>query len=249
MDEVLSNLVQSAGEEYTHPLIEVPKEVKSVLIIAVASDRGQCGSFNTNIFRNVKKFIDIELPAEYPNAIAHVIPVGKRTCGFFRKEPYDLIKEFSGIFQNLQFSVAKEIATIAKTKFVSGEVQRVYIFFNEFKNMMTQIPSMHVILPFEPKKIAAAKTDKYNIDYIYEPDQKSILDNLLPKNLDIQIWRTLLESFAAEQAARMMAMESATNNSNEIVKHLELVFNKERQAAITKEMLEIVSGANALKKS
>ena len=250
--EVLGNLVETVGENYNHPLIEKRKEVNAVAIITIASDRGLCGSFNNNLFRQTQNYVDNELLKENPKMKIYYSVVGKRTVQFFKRQSVNLIGEYSGIFSNLDFSIAKEIVNIAKTAFFEGKVDRVMVSFNEFKNVIVQRPKMIQLLPIEStvdeKTKKLSEKEKFNLDYIFEPDQKEILDELLPKHIEIQLWRTLLESFAAEQAARMMAMENATNNAYDLIKHLELVYNKARQAAITKEMLEIVSGAEALKK-
>ena len=248
LSDILTNLVETAAEDYSHPLIEKHKRVNSIAIVIIASDRGLCGSFNTNLFRMVMNHINNELPVEYPGAKRTLIPVGKRCCQFFRRQNVEIIKEFPGVFLSLKFSIAKDIVNLVSNGFIRKEFDKVIVFYNEFKNLISQVPSVITLLPIEHKKTEEKTQEKYISNYIYEPDQKSILDELLPKHLDIQLWRTLLESNAAEQAARMMAMENATNNAHDLIKYLELVFNKARQAAITKEMLEIVSGADALKK-
>lgn len=250
--EILGNLVQAVGEGYSHPLIEKRKETKGITLISIASDRGLCGSFNNSLFRFVLNYIDSNIAKEYPGVKINHITVGKRTGQFFKKQNVELLKDYSGIFSNLNFSVAKDIVNIAKNQYFEGKTDKVLIAFNEFKNVIIQRPKIIQLLPIESTNDGTLKKEadkeKFNLDYIFEPEQKAILDDLLPKYIDIQLWRTLLESFAAEQAARMMAMENATKNANDLIQHLELVFNKARQAAITKEMLEIVSGAEALKK-
>lgn len=250
LSEVLANLVSAVGENYSHPLINKPKKHKNCLLIIISAERGLCGSFNSNLYRFTKNYIKEELLQQNQELKISIIPVGKRSCQFFAKEDYPIIKEFSGVFQKLNYQTSKEIIDISSKLFINGEIDKVIVIFNEFVNLIKQVPSTIQLLPIdcnESIKRDETKT-KYNLDYIFEPDQHSILDNLLPKNLEIQLWRALLESNAAEQAARMMAMENATTNAQELIKHLELVFNKARQAAITKEMLEIVSGAEALKK-
>ncbi|MFH1051580.1 MAG: ATP synthase F1 subunit gamma [bacterium] len=250
--DILGNLVEAVGEDYNHPLIDKRKEVKGITIITIASDRGLCGSFNNNLFRFVLNYTNNDLSKEYPNAKINLLTVGKRTGQFFKKQNIELIKDYSGIFSNLNFTVAKDIVNIVKSEYIAGKVDKVIIAFNEFKNVIVQKPKLIQLLPIEATHEKEVKKENEkalaNLDYIFEPEQKSILDELLPKHVDIQLWRTLLESFAAEQAARMMAMENATKNANDLIKHLQLVYNKARQAAITKEMLEIVSGAEALKK-
>ncbi len=247
LDEVLSNLVDSIGDDYENPLITQRKTIKNIAVIAIVADRGLCGSFNSNLMRNVSKYITEDFPEEYPNATAKLILVGKKAHSNLKVNNPFIIRKFEGIFQSLQFTVAKEIVDIAKTGFINGEFDKVLVFFNEFKNLLTQVPRKINLLPIEPKE-SVSQNSKFNIDYIFEPNKDQILDDLLPKSLDIQLWRTLLESNAAEQASRRMAMDNATKNANDLVKQLELQFNKERQAAITTEMLEIVGGANALKK-
>ncbi|MDA3842774.1 MAG: ATP synthase F1 subunit gamma [Candidatus Kapabacteria bacterium] len=246
LGDVLTNLVNSVGDEYSHPLIKSSSDVKKIAVITIASDRGLCGGFNTNLFKLAMKTIEGQFAEEYPGAECFHFPVGKRTAQFIKKQDVKVVKEYIDIFRKLDFSHAKDIAKIVSDGFVSGEYDKVFIFFNKFVNIVRQEPSMVQLLPIESDAQEDASTA--NADYIYEPAQKSILDELLPKHIDIQVWRGLLESYAAEQAARMVAMQNATKNANDLIDHLELVFNKARQAVITTEMLEIVGGAEALSK-
>ncbi|MGA2296821.1 MAG: ATP synthase F1 subunit gamma [FCB group bacterium] len=248
LSDMLGNLVESVGEEYTHPLVQKHTSVNNIAVICIASDRGLCGSFNANLIRYTTNQIENEILKENPSAKITVFPVGKKACSFYKKYKYPVSKEYPGIFAKLKFEEAKSIVSEVSSRYIEQDFDQVYIFFNAFKNVITQVPSQIMLLPIE-KTEQATDHKKINIDYIFEPDEKAILDVLLPKHLDIQLWRTLLESNAAEQAARMMAMDNATTNARELITHLELVFNKARQAAITKEMLEIVSGAEALKKA
>jgi len=247
---LISNLIEAVGEEYSHQLIEQRKHIKNIAIIVIASDRGFCGSFNTNINKFAKNFANNELAKEYPDAIIHIISIGRRSVNYFRKENFEIFLEYPGLFKTLEFSTAKEISELMSLKFTEGKFDRVYVFFNAFKNLITQIPTQKLLLPIvsQTTEINIQKS-QFNVDYIFEPDQKSILDSLLPISLNTQIWRSLIESAGAEEAARMMAMETATNNANDLIKHLELIYNKERQSSITKEMLEIVSGAESLRKA
>mgnify|MGYP000648684608 CR=1 FL=1 len=249
MNEVLTNLVSAVGEDYSHPLIN-KKNPQNYTLIVISAERGLCGSFNSNLYRFTKNYINDEILKENSEANISIIPVGKRSCQFFAKENYRVIKEFSGIFQKLDYLQSKQIVEFASKLFIEGHTDKIIVIFNEFVNLIKQVPNVIQLLPIEHSKEKEIEVkQKYNLDYIFEPAKHLILDNLLPKNLEIQLWRTLLESNAAEQAARMMAMENATTNAQELIKHLELVFNKARQASITKEMLEIVSGAEALKKA
>lgn len=265
MNEIIANLVESVGEDYSHPLLQTRSEVKNIVAIIISSDRGLCGSFNNNLFKFATNLITHELAEKYPGAKVQIIPVGKKTCAYYAKSDLPVVKEFQGIFQTLKFETVKEIISLVDTKFASGEIDRVIVLNNEFKNLITQVPGQKTLLPIEPnsinvdldlvkkkkkqEEVTAQSESKVNIDYIFEPGKAEILDELLPTNLDMQLWRALLESNAAEQAARMMAMENATTNALDLIKHLQLVFNKARQASITTEMLEIVSGAEALKKA
>ena len=246
--EVMQNLIASVGEDYSNPLVQKRSAVNNIALIVIASDRGLCGGFNNNLFKVVTNYIDKELPNEYPDANVKLITVGKKTVQFFNKRDYEVIKRYPGIFQDLNFTTAQEIVNIVSNAYMKGEIDKVVIHFNWFKNVITQVPNKVTLLPIEPDSQDEDSADT-SVDYIFEPERTEILDNLLPKHLDIQLWRTLLESYAAEEAARMMAMENATNNANDLVKELEMIFNRERQAAITKEMLDIVGGANALKKA
>lgn len=244
LGDTLSNLVDSAGENYSHPLMNKPKEIKNIAAVVIAADRGFCGSFNFNLYRYATKYIQDEIISkDYPTANIHYIPVGLKACDLLKHD--NILQKYPGIFANLNFSIALEISDLLKNKFISGDIDKVIIFYNAFKNIISQVPSVTNLLPIENIS-AEKKVDKFNLDYIFEPNQKSILDELLPKHINIQVWRAILESNAAEQAARMMAMENATNNAKELITHLELQYNKKRQEIITTEMLEIVSGANAL---
>lgn len=244
IESITGNLIEAVGEEFSHPLIEKHSEVKNIVVIPVGSDRGLCGSFNNNLFKFTGTYITEHLAKEFPEANVKVIPIGKRAVNFYRKEKFEIIAEFPGVFIDLDFKSVKNIIQVVYDKYTNFEIDRVIVFFNEFKNLLNQIPSVHTLLPIEPTN--DDKDKDANFDYIFEPNEKDILNNLIPTNLDIQLWKSLLESNAAEQAAKMMAMENATNNANELIKNLELIYNKARQSTITTEILEIVSGAEAL---
>ncbi len=248
---ILANLVESVGEEYKNPLVQKPKETNNYVFIVIASDRGMCGSFNNSLFREAIDHFELKIKKANPKASVKIIAVGKRTVQFFRKRDYEVLKEYSDVFASLNFSLAKDINAQVQNRFLHHDIDKVIIFFNEFKNVLIQKPASLTLLPIEQEEKAAnvnEQKSKINVDYIFEPNQTEILDELLPKHLDIQVWRALLESHAAEHAARRMAMENATNNAKDLIIHLEMVFNKKRQEKITTEMLEIVTGANALKK-
>ncbi|GDX64459.1 ATP synthase gamma chain [Chlorobiota bacterium] len=241
--EVLSNLAGSASEDYYHPLLRKPDTFKHIVLIVISSDRGLCGSFNTNVLRLASHYIDHTIPAEFPQAKVSVVSVGRRSTQFFAKRTQPVLAAFPDIFAQLQFSTAAEIAGIVANGFINEEFDRVMIFNNEFKSIIKQETTVRQLLPVESVK----QESSVNNDYIFEPSRGDIMDAILPKFVNTLVWKGLLESNAAEQAARMMAMESATTNARDLIRSLQLSYNKARQASITTEMLEIVGGAEALK--
>jgi F-type H+-transporting ATPase subunit gamma len=244
LSEVLSNLA-SSDMDFIHPFFDKREEVGNVLVIVVSSDRGLCGAFNANLFRVATQTIETNIKKQYPKAKVHLISIGKRAVSFFSKRNYNTVASLPDVFAKLNFETVLEIAPIVTEGFINGTYDRVHIIFNEFKSVIRQEVQTVQLLPVESTK--KAEKAKSSVDYIYEPSREEILENLLPKYLNLQIWRALLDSNAAEQAARMMAMDNATTNAKDLINVLQLEYNKARQAAITKEMLEIVGGAEALK--
>ena len=241
--EVLSNLAGSASEDYFHPLLRKPEVIKHIAIVVISSDRGLCGSFNANVLRMAQMYIEQTIPSEFPQAKVSVIAVGRRSTQFFAKSSHTVIASYPEVFAQLKFSTASEIAGIVANGFINEEFDRVMIFNNEFKSIIKQETTCKQLLPVE----SVANESATNNDYIFEPSRSDIMDTILPKFVNTLVWKGLLESNAAEQAARMMAMESATTNARDLIRSLQLSYNKARQASITTEMLEIVGGAEALK--
>ena len=210
-----------------------------MLLIVVTADKGLCGGFNTNIIKAASGFIN---KAGSPIALGLV---GRKGRDFFKRRGFEVRIEEIGIFQRVKYADAKRIAEAAIEEFTSGRVSKVFIVYNEFKSVMQQRVTTEQLLPI-PKGEAGGKAPVAgDIDYLYEPGQAQILGDLLPKHIEIQVYRALLESAAAEHAARMTAMDAATKNSGEIIDTLTLYMNKVRQAAITREIIEVVSGASA----
>jgi F-type H+-transporting ATPase subunit gamma len=235
---VLNGLVANV-EPDSHPLLRLPDQSTGrILLIVVTADRGLCGSFNTNITKAAGQFIVNE-------GRGHEIAlglVGRKGRDFFKRRGFDVRYETTGIFQRLSFAHAAEIAETAMTAFTSGDVSSVYLVYNEFKSVMAQRLVMERLLPIprlEPQATSQA------IDYLYEPGPDEIFKDLLPRHVQVQIYRALLESNAAFFAAQMTAMDAATRNSAEMIENLTLYMNKVRQAAITREIIEVVSGASA----
>lgn len=244
LQKILGNLA-AAETDFVHPFFESRAEVRSVLVIAVSSDRGLCGAFNTNLLRATTLRL-AALKKQHPDAAITIIPVGRRAVSALRKRSEEIVREYPDIFLKLDFSTAKDIAEYSADAFLGGRADRVEIIYNEFVSVIRQEQKVLQLLPIAPSIGEEAQKATTVVDYIFEPTRADILDQLLPIYLNMQVWRTLLESNAAEQAARMMAMENATSNAKDLINSLQLIYNRERQAAITKEMLEIVGGAEAL---
>lgn len=246
LSEILSNLAL-AEEQFAHPFFQVRKDVTSIAFLVITSDRGLCGSFNTTILRSAVTYIS-ELKEKYPTAKLSLVLVGKKSIAQLSKTEEFVQEQFPDVFGKLQFSTAFSIASLLSEGFLNYDYDLVTMIYSEFKSLIKQVPTIQQLLPIVPETTTTAtNTKKKTVDYIYEPNREEILDTLLPKYLNMQVWKGLLESNAAEQAARMMAMDAATNNANDLIKILKLSYNKARQAAITTEMLEIVGGAEALK--
>lgn len=243
LQQILANLA-SAETDFVHPFFEARTEVTSIAVVAVSSDRGLCGAFNTNLLRAVHQRLD-QIAREHPQAQVSVVPVGRRAVSALNKRSEELLRQYPDVFLRLDFTTAVDIAELLSSGFLAGRFDRVEVLYNEFVSVIRQEVRTMQLLPIA----ATAKADGAQntaVDYIFEPTRADILDTLLPMYLNTQVWRTLLDSNAAEQAARMMAMENATNNARDLINTLQLLYNRERQAAITKEMLEIVGGAEAL---
>ena len=244
--ELLRHLL-SAQKDFENPLF-VEREVKSIALIVVTSDRGLCGAFNMNIIRTAELMIKGELIEFHHNGKLQLYCVGKKGNDYFTKRNYPVVGSYPGIFSNLKFEFASGLIKELTNKYLSGEIDKVLVVYNEFKSVIQQKTTSVQIVPIKPFETEANETASA-ADYIYEPDRTSIINALLPKHLNTQMWTILLESYAAELGARMTAMDMATENAKELIRSLQLTFNKVRQASITKEILEIVSGANALKES
>lgn len=231
------------------------RKVTNIALVIVTADRGLCGSFNTNIIRKSLSLIE-ERQRELPQGgKVKLICIGKKGFEYFsrHKKNFEIVGNFVGLFKKtIDYVWVKEITERLVDGFLREEFDRIEIIYNEFKSIVQQRIVVEQFLPVVPKfeTVKPSKGLKVPIiEYIYEPDVSTILKDLLPKYLEAQILRVLLESNAAEQAARMTAMDNATENANELLRYLQLVFNKTRQAIITKEMLEIAGGAEALRKA
>jgi F-type H+-transporting ATPase subunit gamma len=244
ISEMLSHLVNEE-EIVSHPFLK-PAVVSRICVIVVTSDRGLCGAFNTNIIKEAVRYINVE--QRTGEVKAKLFTVGKKATDYFSKRNYDVIAKNTGLFSSLEIGSALEIYNEVLSRFEKKEFDKVVVIYNQFVSMVQQKIIVEQILPI-PIKVNSTSEKSAPENYIFEPDQKSIFDYLIPKQLKAQFWKILLESNAAELGARMTAMDNATTNAQELIRTLNITYNKERQASITKEILEIVSGANALKAS
>jgi F-type H+-transporting ATPase subunit gamma len=223
------------------------REENKILIVAVSSDRGLCGSFNSNVFKAVNRIIEEKYPEQYRKGDVTVLSIGKKTADYFGKRKCNLIGDYTLMYSALSFENVSAAANFIMNSFREGKFDKVELVYNEFKNVATQILRTEQFLPILPPK--QEKAGGNQIDYIYQPSQEEILTGLIPKSLAVQLYKAVLDSNAAEHGARMTAMDKATENAGELLKQLKLTYNRTRQAAITKEILEIVGGAEALKSS
>ncbi len=250
LDEMLSSLAQARSDAgmAPHPLMAVRPQ-KRVEVVLLTSDRGLCGGFNANIIRRGQRFVVEEGPRFDKLQFS---TIGRRGRDFARTKKLETRKDYAGFFGKLRFAMAKEVADDLIAEYQNGELDAVYLLYNEFKSAITQNISLKQLLPIVPpaKETRAAQAGVQGLitpEHLFEPSRKAVLEQLLPKQLAMQIWRSLLESEASEHGARMTAMDSATKNASDMIASLTLQYNRARQAAITKELMEIVSGAEAMK--
>lgn len=240
----LLQYLASSMETAISPLLE-EREVTRVCLVVVAADRGLCGAFNSNLLKSAVNLIHTKYDDLNRAGNLDIICIGKRSVDFFAKRDYNVIGTYAGIFNSLDFSTAQQIINQMSTGFLERRFDKVEVIYNEFKSVVKQDVAVDQLLPIPKLEVTDSPTAP--LDYIFEPSRDEILNALLPKHLNTQMWNVLLESNAAEQGARMTAMENATRNAKDLVRELRRSYNKARQTAITTEILEIVSGAEALK--
>lgn len=244
--EVLQHLL-NVEKNFNDPLF-TERPIKRVAMVVVTSDRGLCGSFNMNVIRTAEELANTEYAELRKENNLLLYCVGKKGNDHFTKRAYNVVGSYPGIFARLKFEFASGLIKELTSKYVSGEIDKVVVIYNEFKSVIQQKTVLEQLFPI-PRFESAAEQSSASVDYIYEPDKVKIISALLPKHLNAQMWRVLLDSYAAELGARMTAMDMATENAKELIRTLNITYNKVRQASITTEISEIVSGANALKES
>jgi len=238
--ERVFNSVASRTDSSRHPLLAERVAGDKTLLVIITADRGLCGSFNANVIKAATHFV---LEHKFKREEVALALVGRKGRDLLIRRGFDVRYEETGLFQNVKWSSAQKIAQTCITEFTTGDVTNVYLVYNQFKSMIAQQVVVEQLLPI-PRK--APETPGEAIDYLFEPDPEQLLNSLLPFHVAVQIMRALVESSAAEHAARMTAMENATRNASEMVDQLTLYMNKVRQAAITREIIEVVSGAQSV---
>ncbi len=259
LGEIISHLKQHIDPS-AHELFQPREEVKNVLLIIVTADRGLAGAFNANIIKLAEQTIKERYEAYHAAGNLHLICIGRKSHEYFRRRGHQLVGDFRGVFNDLDFEDASRIVNAAVEGYQEGRWDEVQVIYNEFKNTISQNRIVEPLLPIPPDQFrtpvmervverVAQKKDGQSVDYIFEPNPVSILNVLVPRFLHFTVWRALLESNAAEQGARMVAMDNATSNAEDLMRDLKLKYNRARQDAITKELIEITSGADALGKA
>ena len=239
LNDILFNLSNSVTNE-----LFLERDVKKVLVVIIGSDKGLCGSFNSNV---LKMFSSFNAGSGINSNAMSVLPIGKKTYDFFKKNNFNLIDKYWNMLNGFNYENASEIFNFIVGSYVNSEFDKVVIIYNEFKNVAVQKSVVEDLLPIS-KSIKGQNENNTNYNFIFEPNKAKIIEKLIPQTLKTQLLKAVLESNASEQGSRMTAMSQATDNAGELLKELRLTYNRTRQAAITKEILEIVGGAEALSK-
>lgn len=243
LSEILLNVSSGTDTEVANPFTE-ERPVEKVLLVTITSDKGLCGPFNSNVFKTTSSLVDQKYHEVREAGNLTIMPIGKRALDFYKKRKAKLVSDYAMLFGSLNFEEARKAVEYAMDEFLQEKYDRVELVYNEFKNVATQVLRTEQLLPMVPGP--AQENGTARGEYIYEPSKVEIIEELIPKSLKLKFYTALLESNASEHGARMMAMDKATENAGELLKELRLTYNRTRQAAITKEILEIVAGAEAL---
>jgi F-type H+-transporting ATPase subunit gamma len=242
MQEMLTNIVSSLSGDMDLPLAD-ERDVERVLIIPITSDRGTCGAYNSNIIKAAKQTIDTKYAAQAAKGNVTILPIGKKGYEYFQRHGYKLVDTYWSLFSDLSFENVRRAAIYAQEAFLNKEYDRVELVYSQFKNAATQIFVSEPYLPIP--KVETTENQKQT-DFIFEPSKEVLIQELMPKILNTQVYKAILDANASEHGARMTAMDKATENAAEILRSLKISYNRARQAAITTELTEIVSGAAAL---
>jgi F-type H+-transporting ATPase subunit gamma len=246
LKEILQNLsasVESAGDN----VFARQSKPEKVLLIVLTSNRGLCGAFNSNIIKATLQCVNDKYLPAFDNGNLSLMTIGRKGTEFFTKRGFKIVSSHDALYNELTWENCSAIANDLMKSFASNEYDRIEIVYNQFRNAAVQKIIVEQFLPIEPPAVDPLAIKSNQTDYIFEPSQEEIVSQLIPKSLKIQFYKALLDSYASEHGARMTAMHQATDNARDLIKELNLAYNKARQASITKEILEIVSGAEALK--
>jgi F-type H+-transporting ATPase subunit gamma len=245
LHDILVNLSQSLADAEIENIFARKSSPEKILIVIVTSNRGLCGAFNANVVKEAKRLLADKYYDQYRKGGVNFLAIGKKGYDLLRKQGFRIASEYNNLLNNLTFENTAVIAEKIMGDFIRGDIDKVEIIYNHFKNAAVQILTDEVFLPVETTP--ASETKGPPADYIYEPDSESIMKDLIPTSLKIQFYKAVLDSFVSENGARMTSMHKATDNATEMIRDLTLQYNKARQAAITNQILEVVSGAEALK--
>lgn len=245
LQEILTGLTQSLGESDVVNVFGRNSEPEKILLVVITSNRGLCGAFNSNVIKETKRVIVEKYPDQFDKDNITLLTIGKKGYDYFRKLNIKMLPEKNSLFNNLNFENCVAVAEAIMNSFVAGEYDRIEIVYNQFKNAAVQYLTDETFLPVSAGNHGNNKFQA--TDYICEPGKEEIVKELIPKSLKIQFYKAVLDSFVAEHGARMTAMHKATDNATTMIRELTLQYNKARQAAITNQILEVVSGAEALK--
>lgn len=242
LQEMLSNIVSNTSSDMELPLAE-ERTPERILMIPITSDRGLCGAYNANVNKLTKQVIAEKYAAQFEKGNVTILPLGKKGYEFFTRYGYKVVDQFWTVFSDMSFENVRQAAVYAQEAFLRKEYDRVEIVYSQFKNAATQI---FVSEPYLPIPKVEQKENKKTSDFIFEPTKEVLIQELMPKILNTQVYKAILDANASEHGARMTAMDKASENANELLKTLKISYNRARQAAITTELTEIVSGAAAL---
>jgi F-type H+-transporting ATPase subunit gamma len=243
--EILVGLSQSLSDSEVDNVYGRISPPDKVLIVVITSNRGLCGAFNANVIKEARRIVAEKYPDQFRSGNLKLLTIGKKGFDYFRKQPVKMLPEQNNLLNDLTFDNVAKVADQIMQSFTSGDVDRVELIYNQFKNAAVQNLTYEVFLPVQT--VAPGRTKSLPVDYIYEPTQQEIVKELIPKSLKIQFYKAVLDSFVAEHGARMTSMHKATDNATAMIRELTLQYNKARQAAITNQILEVVSGAEALR--
>lgn len=245
LHEILVGLSQSLAEAQVENIYGRVSEPEKILIVLITSNKGLCGAFNSNVIKEARRIVAEKYPEQFGKGNLYFLAIGKKGYDYLRKQKLQMLPDRNDVFNHLTFDNVVTVAEEIMGYFTSGKFDRVELIYNQFKNAAVQNLTTELFLPVET--ISEEMEEKEPVDYIYEPDREGIVRELIPKSLKIQFYKAVLDSFVSEHGARMTAMHKATDNATTMIRDLTLQYNKARQAAITNQILEVVSGAEALK--